>query len=220
MTQPSKPRVLLADDHGILLTGVRNLIADRCEIVGTVADGRALLETANRLKPELIILDISMPLLNGLDAARQLKKTLPDTKLLFLTMLASPRYATEAFKVGAHGFLLKHSADAELPQAVTAVLQGKHYLTPALTKPLLDQALKTGEAPPVNDAAAALTPRQREVLQLIGEGKGTKEIATLLNVSVKTVQFHKTCLMQALNLHSAAELMRYAIAQGLVTEQP
>lgn len=220
MTQPSRPRVLLADDHGILLTGVRNLIADRCEIVGTVADGRALLEAANRLKPELIILDISMPLLNGLDAARQLKKTLPDTKLLFLTMLASPRYATEAFKVGAHGFLLKHSADAELPQAVTAVLQGKYYLTPALTKPMLDQALKTGEAPPVNDAAAALTPRQREVLQLIGEGKGTKEIATLLNVSVKTIQFHKTCLMQTLGLHSVAELMRYAIAQGLVTEQP
>ena len=220
MTQPSRPRVLLADDHGILLTGVRNLIADRCEIVGTVADGRALLETANRLKPELIILDISMPLLNGLDAARQLKKTLPDTKLIFLTMLASPRYATEAFKVGAHGFLLKHSADAELPQAVTAVLQGKYYLTPALTKPMLDQVLKTGEDPPVNDAAAALTPRQREVLQLIGEGKGTKEIATLLSVSVKTVQFHKTCLMQALGLHSVAELMRYAIAQGLVTQQP
>ena len=220
MNQVRKPRVLIADDHSILLAGVRKLIEDHCEVVETVEDGRALLEAAGRLKPELILLDISMPLLNGLDAARHLRKALPETKLLFLTMHASSRYATEAFKVGAHGFLLKHSADAELPQAVTAVLQGKYYLTPALTKPMLDQALKTGEAPPVNDAAAALTPRQREVLQLIGEGKGTKEIATLLNVSVKTVQFHKTCLMQELNLHTTAELMRYAITQGFTCDQP
>ncbi len=220
MMQANKPRVLLADDHGILRAGVRHLIEDRCEIVGTVEDGRALLEAADRLKPELIILDISMPLLNGLDAARHLRKNLPGTKLIFLTMHASPRYATEAFKVGAHGFLLKHSADAELPTAIAAVLRGKYYLTPSIAKPVIDQALQVETGPSVKGTAAALTPRQREVLQLIGEGKGTKEIATLLTVSVKTVQFHKTCLMQALDLHSVAELMRYAISHGLVSEQP
>jgi len=216
VNQPSKPRVLMADDHSILLAGVRKLIEEYCEVVGTVQDGRALLEAANRLKPELILLDISMPLLNGLDAARQLKKTLPETKLLFLTMHASPRYATEAFKAGGSGFLLKQSADLELPQAITAVLQGKHYLTPAITKPVIDRALKAEEPLGAKGCSPGLTLRQREVLQLIGEGKSTKEIATLLNLSVKTVQFHKTCLMQELNLHTTAELIRYAITQDLV----
>ena len=215
MNQASRPRVLMADDHSILLAGVHKLIDEHCEVVGTVEDGRALLEAAARLKPELILLDISMPLLNGLDAARQLKKVLPETKLLFLTMHASPRYATEAFKVGAHGFLLKQSAASELPQAIEAVLQGKHYLTPSLAKPMIDQALKAQETPAIKGATKGLTLRQREILQPIGEAKGTKEIATLLDVSVKTVQFHKTCLMQELNIHSTAELMRYAIAQGL-----
>lgn len=215
MNQASKPRVLMADDHSILLAGLRKLIEDHCEVVGTVEDGRALIEAANQLKPELILLDISMPLLNGLDAARQLKKALPETKLLFLTMHASARYATEAFKAGGSGFLLKQSAASELPQAIDAVLRGKHYLTPSIAKPVIDQALKAEETPGINGSAKELTPRQREVLQLIGEGKGTKEIASLLNLSVKTVQFHKTGLMQGLNIHTTAELMRYAITQGL-----
>ena len=219
MNLVSRPRVLMADDHSIVLAGVRKLIEEQCEVVGTVEDGRALLEAANRLKPDLILLDISMPLLNGLDVARQLKKTLPETKLLFLTMHASPRYATEAFKVGAHGFLLKQSAASELPQAIAAVLQGKHYLTPSITKPVIDQALKSEATPAIKGAVKELTPRQREILQLIGEGKGTKEIATLLDVSVKTVQFHKTCLMQELNIHTTAGLTRYAIAQGLASDQ-
>jgi DNA-binding NarL/FixJ family response regulator len=219
MNQISKPRVLLADDHGVLLAGVRKLIEDRCDIVGTVVDGRALLEAASRLQPDLIILDISMPLLNGLEAARKLHKTMPETKLLFLTMHASPRYATEAFKAGASGFLLKQSADDELPQAITAVLQGKQYLTPSITKPVMALALKGGETLAIKGDPSALTARQREVLQLVGEGKGTKEIAALLNVSVKTVQFHKTCLMQQLDLHSTAELMRYAISHSLASPQ-
>ena len=219
MSQVRKPRVLMADDHSILLAGVRKLIEEHCEVVGTVEDGRALLEAAGRLKPDLILLDISMPLLNGLEAARQLKKTLPETKLLFLTMHASSRYATEAFRVGAHWFLLKQSAASELPQAIDAILKGKHYLTPSIAKPMIDQALKLEEAPAVREAVKELTPRQREILQLIGEGKGTKEIATLLNLSVKTVQFHKTCLMQELNIHTTAELMRYAITQGLASAE-
>lgn len=220
MSQTSKPRVLMADDHSIFLAGVRKLIEDQCEVVGTVEDGRALLEAAERLKPELILLDISMPLLNGLEASRHLKKMLPETKLLFLTMHASPRYATEAFKAGAHGFLLKQSAASELPQAITALMQGKHYLTPSIAKPVIDQALKLAETPTIKGGLDKLTARQREILQLIGEGKGTKEIATLLNLSVKTVQFHKTCLMQELDIHTTAELMRYAITQGLAGDQP
>ncbi|OQW32679.1 MAG: DNA-binding response regulator [Nitrospira sp. SG-bin1] len=220
MNRVCKPRVLMADDHSILVAGVRKLIEDHCEVVGTVEDGRALLDAAGRLKPELILLDISMPLLNGLEAARQLKKTLPGTKLLFLTMHASPRYATEAFKAGAHGFLLKQSAVSELPQAIEAVLQGKYYLTPSIAKPVIDQALNAKAIPDIKKAVAELTPRQREILQLIGEAKGTKEIATLLGVSVKTVQFHKNCLMQELDIHTTAELMRYAIAHGFTCDQP
>ncbi|BFU88947.1 MAG: DNA-binding response regulator [Nitrospira sp.] len=215
-----QPRVLMADDHSIMLAGVRKLIEDRCDVVGTVEDGRALLEAAERLKPDLILLDITMPLLNGLDAARQLKKSHPDVKLLFLTMHASPRYATEAFKAGGNGYLLKQSAVSELSQAIEAVLQGKCYLTPSIARPVIEQAIRAKEEPAVKGAVTELTPRQREVLQLIGEGKGTKEIAVVLNLSVKTVEFHKTCLMKELDLHTTAKLVRYAIAQGLAGEQP
>ncbi|WP_455243519.1 LuxR C-terminal-related transcriptional regulator, partial [Petrachloros mirabilis] len=171
-----------------------------------------------RLKPDLIILDISMPLLNGLDAARQLKKLVPDTKLLFLTMHASPTYATEALKAGGNGYLLKQSAASELPQAIEAVLKGQTYLTPAVTKSVLQAGLQAGQKP-LRKALADLTPRQREVLQLIAEGKATKEVAMLLNVSVKTVEFHKARLMEQLDLHSTPALIRFAIAEGLVNAE-
>ncbi|MGE0471529.1 MAG: DNA-binding response regulator [Candidatus Nitrospira kreftii] len=215
-----KPRVLMADDHSILLAGVHKLLEDRYNVVGTVEDGRALLEAAERLKPDLILLDISMPLLNGFEAARQLKRSLPEIKLLFLTMHASSQYATEAFKAGGNGYLLKQSAVSELPQAIEAVLQGKYYLTPSIAKPVIEQALKADEKPAVKGSFAELTSRQREVLQLIGEGKGTKEIAELLGLSVKTIEFHKNCLMKELDIHTTAELVRHAIVQGLATEQP
>lgn len=214
----NKPRILMADDHSILLAGLRKLVEDICEVVGTVEDGRALVETAQQLKPDLILLDISMPLLNGLDAARQLKKLLPDTKLLFLTMHASPIYATEALKAGGAGYLLKQSAASELPQAIEAVLKGQTYLTPAVTKSVLQAGmLPTQQA--VKITVSGLTARQREVLQLIAEGKGTKEVATILNVSVKTVEFHKARLMEQLDLHSTAALIRFAIAEGLVNAE-
>jgi len=213
-----KPRVLMADDHSILLAGVRKLLEERYDVVGMVEDGRALLEAAERFKPDLILVDISMPLLNGLDAVRQLRKSQPDVKLLFLTMHASPQYATEAFKAGGSGYLLKQSAVSELPQAIEAVLQGKYYLTPSIAKPIIEQALKAEEKPAVKGSIAELTPRQREVLQLIGEGKRTKEVAELLKLSVKTVEFHKNCLMKELNLHTTTELVRYAIKQGLSPE--
>lgn len=214
----AKPRVLMADDHSILLAGVRKLIEDECEIVGTVEDGRALIQATGSLKPDLILLDISMPLLNGLDAAREIKKFMPDCKLLFLTMHASPTYATEALKAGGSGYLLKQSAASELRVAIEAILNGQTYLTPAITRSVLDAALKPGQQGlkrPVTD----LTPRQREVLQLIGEGKGTKDVAALLNVSVKTVEFHKARLMEQLDLHSTADLIKFAIAEGLATAE-
>ena len=213
-----KPRLLMADDHAILLAGLRKLVEDCCEVVGTVEDGRALLETAERLKPDLILLDISMPLLNGLDAARQLKKLLPETKLLVLTMHSSPTYATEAFKMGASGYLLKQSAASELPQAIHAVLKGQIYLTPAITRSVIEATLNPNQQE-LKRAVSDLTPRQREVLQLVAEGRSTKDIATLLNVSVKTVEFHKTCLMEQLDLHSTPALVKFAIAEGLFSAE-
>jgi len=211
----TKPRVLMADDHSLILAGLRKLVEGECEVVGTVEDGRALVEAAQTLRPDLILLDISMPLLNGLEAARQLRTVVPDSKLIFLTMHASPTYATEAFQAGASGYLLKHSAAEELSQAIKSVLQGRHYLTPLITKEVMDSVLtpSTGE----RGKATALTARQREVLQLVAEGKGTKEIATILRLSVKTVEFHKARLMQQLDLHTIADLTKYAITQGVTS---
>lgn len=211
-----KPRVLMADDHSIVLAGLRKLVEGDCDVVGTVEDGRSLIEAARRLKPDIILLDISMPLLNGLDAARHLTKTVPESRLIFLTMQSSPTYAAEAFKAGASGYLLKRSAATELHEAIQAVLKGHHYVTPVITKDVLQSALKPLEPPPLKPALSRLTLRQREVLQLVAEGKGTKEIAALLNVSVKTVEFHKSRLMEQLDLHSTAELIKYAVAEGLV----
>ena len=211
----TKPRVLMADDHSLILAGLRKLVEADCEVVGTVEDGRALVETAQTLRPDLILLDISMPLLNGLEAARQLRTLVPNSKLIFLTMHANLTYATEAFQAGASGYLLKHSAAEELSQAIQSVLQGRHYLTPLLTKEMMGSVLNpsTGE----RGTATALTARQREVLQLVAEGKGTKEIATILRLSVKTVEFHKARLMQQLDRHSIADLTKYAITQGVTS---
>jgi len=164
-----------------------------------------------------VLLDISMPLLNGLDAARQLTKLVPESKLIFLTMHATPTYATEAFKAGAAGYLIKRSAAVELKQAIQAVMRGQHYMTPLITKDVLAATLHSVDGPSSKPLANALTQRQREVLQLVAEGKGTKAIASLLNISVKTVEFHKFRMMGELNLHSTAELIKYAIAEGLVS---
>jgi DNA-binding NarL/FixJ family response regulator len=210
-----KPRVLMADDHSLILAGLRKLVEAECEVVGAVEDGRALVEAAQKLQPDLILLDISMPLLNGLDAARQITKLLPESKLIFLTMHASPTYATEAFQAGASGYLLKRSAAAELSLAIRHVLQGQHYLTPLLTKDVLDSVLKPSTGARGKPALTGLTSRQREVLQLVAEGRGTKEIATILSVSVKTVEFHKSRIMQQLDIHTTADLTKYAITHGI-----
>ncbi|MCS6289076.1 MAG: response regulator transcription factor [Nitrospira sp.] len=211
-----RARVLMADDHSLILAGLKTLVEAEHDVVGTVEDGRALLEAAPRLKPDVILLDISMPLLNGLDAARQLVKLVPESKLIFVTMHASPTYATQAFQAGASGYLLKRSAVSELSLAIRSVLQGQHYLTPLITKDVLEPVLKASHGKRGEPTSRALTSRQREVLQLVAEGHGTKEIATILNVTVKTVEFHKAGIMRQLDLHSTADLVKYAIAEGLV----
>ncbi len=210
----SKPRVLLADDHTLVLDGFRKLLEDRCEIVGVAEDGRTLLRMAQELQPDIITLDISMPQLNGVDAARKLKKTLPRTKLIFVTMHADPAYVNEAFKAGASGYLLKRSAGSELFQAIQSAMDGQCYVTPLVAKGLVQSVLTGGKPVVLKDKA--LTERQREVLQLVAEGMTVKEIASTLSLSPKTVEFHKTQLMAQLDLHTTAELTKYALVHGLL----
>lgn len=211
----SRPRVLLADDHTLVAEGLRKLLEGECELVGIVEDGRALLEAARRLRPDLILLDISMPLLNGIDAARQLKKLMPEVKLVFLTMHADPTYVSEAFRAGASGYLLKRAAASELTLALQEILKGHYYVTPHVVKDVLSPLLEP--APGSSSKLKELTPRQREVLQLVAEGHSIKEIAAVLKVSVKTVEFHKSKIMEQLGLRTTAELTKYAITHGLTS---
>ena len=212
-----RPRVLLADDHTLVLEGLRRLLEDQCELVGMVEDGRALVEAAPRLAPDLILLDISMPLLNGLDAARQLRTLAPASRIIFLTMHADPTYASEAFEAGASGYLLKRSAASELALAIATVLDGRKYLTPLITSAALRASVpRSVTVPPT---LGKLTARQREVLQLVAEGQTAKEIAARLRISVKTVEFHKARLMDRLGVRTASELTKYAVAHG-VTDLP
>jgi DNA-binding NarL/FixJ family response regulator len=213
----SKPRVLLADDHTLVLDGFRKLLEDHCEIVGAVDNGRALLEAAERYQPDVITLDISMPQLNGIDAARRLRKISPHTKLIFVTMHADQAYISEAFKSGASGYLLKRSAGSELVQAIQAVMNGNYYVTSLIAKDLVNSALVGGRTPLVQ--RNTLTVRQREVLQLVAEGRTIKEIATVLSISPKTVEFHKSQLMEQLDLHTTAELTKYALTHGLIASE-
>jgi DNA-binding NarL/FixJ family response regulator len=207
--------LLLADDHTLVLEGLRKLLEPHFDLVEAVEDGRTLLRRAQQLKPDVILLDISMPLLNGIDAAHQLSKMLPESKIVFLTMHASPAYVTEAFRAGASGYLLKRSAASELITAIQEVLKGRYYVTPLVAKEMLGSVL---ESPTLHSASPAdLSSRQREILQLVAEGHSTKEIAGLLNVSPKTVEYHKARLVERLGLRTTAELTRYAIQHGLVS---
>lgn len=211
----TKPRLLLADDHSLVIEGIRRILEDHFDVVGAVEDGRALVEAAATLRPELVLLDISMPLLNGIDAARRLKQQHPEIKIIFVTMHADRAYVNEAFKAGASGYLLKRSAGAELLQAIESVLGGNSYVTPLIAKDLIQAAVHgTGGVPPARDL---LTPRQREVLQLVAEGHSVKEIASLLGISPKTVEFHKAQIMDQLDLRTTAELTKYAITHGLTS---
>src|SRR6478672_437496 len=204
MAAMSRPRVLLADDHALLLGAFEKLLAGEFDVVGQVSDGRALVAEADKLRPDVIVLDISMPLLNGLEAGRQIKQKLRDVKLIFLTMNEDADLAAEAFRSGASGYLLKRSAASELSAAIREVMQGRSYITPLITADLVGSLLHGGERP-----AAALTPRQRELLQLLAEGHSMKEVAALLDITPRTVAFHKYEMMKQLNVKSTAELIQY-----------
>jgi DNA-binding NarL/FixJ family response regulator len=206
------PRVLLADDHNLLLGAFEKLLAPECEIVGTATDGRSLVVEAQRLKPDVIVLDIAMPLLNGLDAGRQIKLLRKDVKLVFVTMNEDPDLAAEAFRAGASAYLLKRSAASELLLAVREVMKGRSYVTPLVTEGLVGAFMDAAKRKPSHD----LTPRQREVLQLLAEGHSMKQVATLLNVTPRTVAFHKYRMMEQLNIRSNAELIQFAITHHIV----
>jgi len=206
------PRVLLADDHSLLLTAFTRLLSSECEVVGEVTDGRALVAAAEALKPDVIVLDISMPLLNGLEAGRQIKHRLPDVKLVFLTMNEDPEVAAEAFRAGASGYLLKRSAGSELATAIREVAQGRSYITPLVAHGLVEALMRFKDQGPQPE----LTSRQREVLQLLAEGMSMKEAAGMLNVAPRTVAAHKYQLMQQLDLKTNADLIHYAVKHGIV----
>jgi DNA-binding NarL/FixJ family response regulator len=208
------PRIILADDHSLTLAGIRSILEGVCEVLREVGDGRDLVAAALELRPDLVILDITMPLLNGIDAARQILREWPQAKLLFVSMHANPIYLQEAFRAGGMGYVLKSSAAEELLSAVQQVLRGRTYIPPAFDPNLLETVnLQTAKP---KRASPGLTARQREVLQLVAEGRGNKEIAALLQVSVKTVEFHRGRIMRLLGVHSAAELGRFAAESGLV----
>ena len=207
-----KPRVILADDHTMLVEAFATLLEPECTIVAQVGDGLALLEAATRLKPDIVVMDVAMPLLNGLDAARQLKKRMPDIRLIFVTMSEDSDIAAEAFRAGASGYLLKRSASAELLVAIREVMNRRHYVTPFVTRELVGSFINGPEA----TAGRSLTARQRGVLQLLAEGRSMKEAASILNVSVRTIAFHKYRMMEQLDIETTAELVQYAVREHLV----
>jgi DNA-binding NarL/FixJ family response regulator len=210
-----KARVLLADDHKIVLEGLRGLLECEFELVGTVENGRALVKETQRLRPDVIVVDISMPLLNGIEAARQIKKLDEHIKVVFLTMHPDVTYAARAFEAGASGYVLKHSAPSELVTAIHEAIKGRTYVTPTVAGERSqsyrrDSHLKT-------EGLGKLTARQREVLQLLAEGYSAKEIADILNVSSRTVEFHKYKMMEQLNIKTSAELIQYAVKHGIAS---
>src|SRR5438477_2977848 len=212
--QRNLPRILIADDHTLVAEACKKLLESEYEIVATVSDGRALVRAAVTLKPHLIIVDVAMPLLNGLDAGQQAKELLPSVKLIFLTMNHDADLAAEAFRRGASGYLLKTCAASELTVAVREVLKGKSYLSPVIAKETVDFLLRQDKK--LVDEADRLTERQREVLQLLAEGKCMKEVASVLNVTTRTVAFHKYRIMEVLNIRTNAELVQYAIRTHLI----
>ena len=207
-----KPRVLLADDHALILGAFEKLLAGECDIVGQVGDGRALVAAVETLNPDVVVLDISMPLLNGLDAGRQIKQKSRNVKLVYLTMNEDPDLAAEAFRAGASGYLLKSSAASELAAAIREVAQGRSYITPLVAEGLVEALQQAPDRKPGED----LTPRQREVVQLLAEGRSMKEVAALLNLTPRTVAFHKYQMMEQLKVKSTAELIQYAVKHHIV----
>jgi len=209
----SRARILLADDHQMLLDALKGVLEPRWEVVGTVSDGRALLQAAEKLQPDIVVLDIAMPQLNGLDAARHLKPAMPTVKLIFLTMNEDPELVGEAFRAGASAFLLKQAAAFELSAAIEQVLKGRSYVSPRAAK---GQAHISLRDPKARAHAAQPTPRQREVIQLLAEGHSMKEVAAILRITKRTVAAHKYAVMEILQLKTNSDLVQYAIKHRMI----
>ena len=210
-----RPRVLIADDHQILADGLRSLLEPEFDVVGVVADGRELIAAAKKQRPDVIVTDVTMPSLNGIEAAAQLRDQGVKAKVVFLTMHRDVAYARRAMEAGAAGFVLKHSAAAEVVTAVRDALRGQTYISPLIAGELV-QSYRQGEPGP-RDPAGRLTARQREVLQLIAEGHSAKEIASILNISNRTAEAHKAHILDTLGLRTTADLVQYAIRQGIIS---
>lgn len=208
-----RARVLLADDHAIVLEGLRRVLEPDFDVVGAVADGRALVAAAGTLRPDIVIADVSMPLLNGIEAARQIRQSDPKVKIVFLSMHADVTYASEAIRAGGSAYVLKSSAGAEIREAIREARRGRIYVTPSIDRAVVMTQAERGRGP--KHLEVELTRRQREVLRLLGEGRSLKEVAALLNISIKTAEFHKYRMMTMLGLRTNAELMRHAVRLGI-----
>jgi DNA-binding NarL/FixJ family response regulator len=209
------PRIIVADDHALVAEALCKLAASCAEVVATVGDGRALLEIAPILKPDLVVVDLAMPLLNGLDAGKELKKRLPNVKLIFLTMNEDPDLAVEAMRSGASGYLLKKSAGSELQDAIRAAMAGRSYITPKIAGGMQESFIRD---PQGKKRDKFITPRQREVVQLLAEGKPMKVVADILKVAPRTVAFHKYRVMQDLGLKTSAELVQFAVRNRIIIQ--
>lgn len=205
-------RILIADDHTLMMEGLTRLLADDFDIVGTASNGRTLMAEADRLRPDVVVLDVGMPEMNGIEAARRLSKSHPEIKIVFITQQLDPAYLHAAFSAGAMGYVAKQSAANELVRAIRMALKDVYYVTPLAG----GDKFKRPRSNPAEMFGTDLTPRQREVLQLVAEGKSTKEISAALKISTKTVEFHRNSLMDELGVRTTAELTRYALARGIV----
>jgi len=211
----SKVRILLADDHRIVIEGLKKLLEPDYDVVGTVEDGRALIAAVAELQPDVVVADVSMPHLNGIEAVRQIKEKSPQIKVVMLTMHHDVQYAVRAFEAGASGFVLKASASNELITAIGEAMRGKTYVTPLIAGDLI-QSYREGKANP-EIGLRQLSARQREILQLVAEGRSAKEIGRALNISARTVESHKYQIMEALNVKTSAELVQFAIKHGIIS---
>ena len=213
----AKIRILLADDHTILRDGIRSLLEDEAdmEVIGEAEDGHSAVKLARQLDPDVVLMDIAMPLLNGLEATRQIKRDNDHTKVLILSMHENEEYIRKVLATGAMGYILKDAAARELLGAIRAVYNGEAVLSPAITRLVIEDYLRWGDLQPENDSSG-LSPREREVLQLVAEGYTNKQIAEILSISIKTVQAHRSNLMSKLDLHDRGELIKYAIQKKII----
>jgi DNA-binding NarL/FixJ family response regulator len=206
---------VLADDHKMIVDALRKVVEPEFEVVETVGDGRALLAAVKKHQPDVVVVDVSMPLLNGIEASRKIRKTNPRVKIIVLTMHDRPEFATQALEAGVSGYVLKQSASEELVQAIREVLKGNNYITPLIAKPLMQAFIEGRDRE--GEPTELLSGRERETLQLLAEGKTMKEIGAVMSISAKTVEFHKYNISKKLNLQTSAELIRYAVKHGLTS---